>query len=164
VSGMAIIELTTVIDAPIDRVFDLSCSIDLHTTSTSKTSAARCSTPRTRRLAAGAEREMEISLEGSYRKDPPLRLNKFGLPEKSRYRTADVCALLGISPDLLRWRFLTGKYSEARRDGRGRVFNVEDLESILAQNKKLGKGRESPKSVRRASHLKTKTTSSPTVF
>ena len=93
----------------------------------------------------GAEREMEISLEGSYRKDPPLRLNKFGLPEKSRYRTADVCALLGISPDLLRWRFLTGKYSEARRDGRGRVFNVEDLESILAQNKKLGKGRESPK-------------------
>ena len=107
---------------------------------------------------------MEISLEGSDRKDPPLRLNKFGLPEKSRYRTADVCALLGISPDLLRWRFLTGKYSEARRDGRGRVFNVEDLESILAQNKKLGKGRESPKSVRRASHLKTKTTSSPTVF
>ena len=112
----------------------------------------------------GAEREMEISLEGSDRKDPPLRLNKFGLPEKSRYRTADVCALLSISPDLLRWRFLTGKYSEARRDGRGRVFNVEDLESILAQNKKLGKGRESPKSVRRASHLKTKTTSSPTVF
>jgi len=35
---------------------------------------------------------------------------------------------------------------------------------IRAQNKKLGKGKESPKSVRRASHLKTKTTSSPTVF
>jgi len=34
---MAIIELTTQIDAPIDRVFDLARSIDLHTTSTSKT-------------------------------------------------------------------------------------------------------------------------------
>lgn len=34
---MAIIELVTVIDAPIDRVFDLARSIDLHTTSTSKT-------------------------------------------------------------------------------------------------------------------------------
>jgi ligand-binding SRPBCC domain-containing protein len=32
-----LIELTTFIDAPIDRVFDLSRSIDLHTTSTSKT-------------------------------------------------------------------------------------------------------------------------------
>ena len=34
---MAIIELTTVIDAPIDRVFDLARSVDLHTSSTAKT-------------------------------------------------------------------------------------------------------------------------------
>ena len=34
---MAIIELTTEIDAPIGRVFDLARSIDLHTNSTSKT-------------------------------------------------------------------------------------------------------------------------------
>ena len=34
---MAIIELTTFIDAPIDRVFDLARSIDLHTSSTAKT-------------------------------------------------------------------------------------------------------------------------------
>ena len=34
---MAIIELTTEIDAPISRVFDLARSIDLHTDSTSKT-------------------------------------------------------------------------------------------------------------------------------
>jgi ligand-binding SRPBCC domain-containing protein len=34
---MPIIELTTVIDAPIDRVFDLARSIDLHTNSTAKT-------------------------------------------------------------------------------------------------------------------------------
>jgi hypothetical protein len=34
---MAIIELTTEIDAPISRVFDLARSIDLHTDSTSET-------------------------------------------------------------------------------------------------------------------------------
>jgi ligand-binding SRPBCC domain-containing protein len=34
---MAIIELTTAIDAPVIRVFDLARSIDLHTSSTSKT-------------------------------------------------------------------------------------------------------------------------------
>jgi ligand-binding SRPBCC domain-containing protein len=34
---MAIIELTTEIDAPIGRVFDLARSIDLHTNSTSRT-------------------------------------------------------------------------------------------------------------------------------
>jgi hypothetical protein len=65
-----------------------------------------------------------------------MRLNKFGLPEKIRYRTADVCAVLGISSDLVRWRFLTGKYSEVRRDARGRLFLLDDLEVILAQTKK----------------------------
>jgi hypothetical protein len=89
----------------------------------------------------GAEREIEINLEGPYRRVPAARLNKFGLPEKIRYRTADVCALLGISSDLLRWRFLKGKYSEARKDGGGRVFTLEDLEAILAQTKNLRKRR-----------------------
>src|SRR5262245_9616310 len=83
----------------------------------------------------GARHEIEISLEEPYRKVPTPRLNKFGLPEKSRYRTENVCILLGISSDLLRWRFLTGKYSEVRRDGRGRVFTLDDLEAILGQTK-----------------------------
>jgi hypothetical protein len=81
----------------------------------------------------GARREIEINLEGPYRRVPARRLNKFGLPEKIRYRPADVCALLGISSDLLRWRFLTGKYSEVRRDARGRLFTLDDLEAILAE-------------------------------
>jgi hypothetical protein len=87
----------------------------------------------------GAEHEVEINLEGPYRRVATPRLNKFGLPEKIRYRTADVCALLGISSDLLRWRFLKGKYSEVRKDGGGRVFTLEDLQAILAQNKNLHK-------------------------
>jgi hypothetical protein len=89
----------------------------------------------------GARREIEINLEEPYRRVPIPRLNKFGLPEKIRYRTADVCALLGISSDLLRWRFLKGKYSEIRKDGGKRVFTLEDLEAILAQTKNLPKRR-----------------------
>src|SRR4029453_15462107 len=85
----------------------------------------------------GARREIEISLEEPYRRVATPRLNKFGLPEKSRYRTEDVRAVMGISSYLLRWRFLTGKYSEVRRDGRGRVFTLDDLEAILAQTKNL---------------------------
>jgi hypothetical protein len=87
----------------------------------------------------GAEREIEINLEGPYRRVLAARLNKFGLPEKIRYRTGDVGTVLGISPDLLRWRFLTGKYSEVRRDGRGRLFTLDDLEAIIAQTQNLGK-------------------------
>jgi hypothetical protein len=89
----------------------------------------------------GAEREIEINLEEPYSRVPAARLNKFGLPEKIRYRTADVCALLGTSSDLLRWRFLKGKYSEVRKDGGGRVFTLEDLEAILVQTKNLPKRR-----------------------
>jgi hypothetical protein len=89
----------------------------------------------------GARREIEISLEEPYRRVPAARLNKFGLPEKSQYRTGDVCAILGISSDLLRSRFLTGKYSEVRRDARGRLFTLDDLEAILAQTRNLCKPR-----------------------
>jgi hypothetical protein len=87
----------------------------------------------------GVEREIEINLEEPYRRVPAARLNKFGLPEKSQYRTGDVCAVLGINSDLLRWRFLTGKYSEVRRDVRGRLFTLDDLEAILVQTKNLCK-------------------------
>ena len=81
----------------------------------------------------GAERKIEITLEKPYRKEPPPRLNSFGFPAKPRYRTGDVCAILRVSPDLLRWRFLTGKYSEVGRDGRGRIFTIEDVKRLISQ-------------------------------
>jgi hypothetical protein len=79
----------------------------------------------------GAGREIEITLEKPYRKEPPPKLNKFGIPEKPRYRTADASVVLGISADLLRWRFLKGKYSEVSRDARGRVYTIPDIERML---------------------------------
>jgi len=85
----------------------------------------------------GAERKIEITLEKPYRKDLPPRLNSFGTPVKLRYRTGDVCAILRVSPDLLRWRFLTGKYSEVGRDGWGRIFTLEDVKRLISQTRNL---------------------------
>ena len=85
----------------------------------------------------GAGREIEITLEKPYRKEPPLRLHKFGIPEKSRYRTADLYKVLHIDPNLLRWRFLRGKYPEVKRDGRGRIFTADDIERMLNEPPKL---------------------------
>jgi hypothetical protein len=53
----------------------------------------------------------------------PKRLNEFGIPEKKQYRSEDVARALGISTDLLRWRFRKGKYPEARKDS-GRPADV----------------------------------------
>jgi DNA-binding transcriptional MerR regulator len=58
-----------------------------------------------------------------------------GIPEKNRYRTGDLCPLLGIHADTLRWRFKTGKYPEVVRDGKGRIFALADIERILAITK-----------------------------
>ncbi len=55
----------------------------------------------------------------------------------SRYRTGDVCAILRVSPDLLRWRFMTGKYSEVGRDGWGRIFTLEDVKRLISQTRSL---------------------------
>ena len=85
----------------------------------------------------GAERKIEITLEKPYRKEPPPRLNSFGFPAKPRYRTGDVCAILRVSPDLLRWRFMTGKYSEVGRDGWGRIFTLEDVKRLISQTRNL---------------------------
>src|SRR6266704_3648662 len=85
----------------------------------------------------GAERKIEITLEKPYRKEPPPRLNSFGTPAKLRYRTGDVCAILRVSPDLLRWRFMTGKYSEVGRDGWGRIFTLEDVKRLISQTRNL---------------------------
>ncbi len=89
----------------------------------------------------GAGREIEITLEKPYRKNPPARLNKFGIPEKTKYRTADVCAVLRISPDILRWRSLRGKYPNVRRDGWGRIYTLDDIEGMLHNPPTLDKQR-----------------------
>jgi hypothetical protein len=89
----------------------------------------------------GAGREIEITLEKPYRKDPPPKLNRLGIPEKNRYRTADVCTVLKISPDLFRWRILRGKYPEAKRDATGRLFTLADIERLVEHKPQLDQRR-----------------------
>ena len=62
---------------------------------------------------------------------PPKPLNLLGIPEKPCYRTADVCTVLGIKPELFRYRLYTQKYPEFERDGKGRLFSIEDLRTLI---------------------------------
>jgi hypothetical protein len=89
----------------------------------------------------GARREIEITLGKPYRKELPTRVNRFGIPEKITYRTADVCSVLRITPDLLRWRSLQGKYPNVKRDGRGRIYTLEDIERMIANPPTLDRQR-----------------------
>jgi hypothetical protein len=41
----------------------------------------------------------------------------------------------------LRWRFLRGKYPEVKRDGKGRIFAMEDIERMLNEPPKLDQQR-----------------------
>ena len=55
----------------------------------------------------------------------------FGLPRKRRYTTKEVANVLGISPDLLRWRIKTGKYPDAQRGTAGRrLFTIDDVVTL----------------------------------
>ena len=63
----------------------------------------------------------------------PKRLNEFGIPEKKQYRSEDVARALGISTDLLRWRFQTGKYPDVPKDPAGRrMFSIHDVQRLAS--------------------------------
>jgi hypothetical protein len=59
------------------------------------------------------------------------------MPYKRHYRTGDLCLLLNVCPDAVRWRFTTGKYPNVPKDGNGRLFSLADIERILAITRKL---------------------------
>jgi len=60
---------------------------------------------------------------------PPL--NDLGLPQKELYTTADVCQVLGISPDNFRHRMLAGHYPEPGRIRDKRRFTEEQVREIM---------------------------------
>ena len=79
----------------------------------------------------GEIREIRLVLPEPYWRTPPTPLNSLGIPDKPYYRTTDVCALLGIKPELFRYRLYTGQYPEFPRDGKGRRFSFEDLQILM---------------------------------
>lgn len=91
------------------------------------------------RIHTAADAHFHDSVEFVIEPDCPFRqlraksLNRLGIPEKMQYRTKDVAVALGISTDLLRWRFRTGKYPDVIRDTAGRrVFSISDIERLAA--------------------------------
>ena len=69
----------------------------------------------------------------------PMELNEFGLRQADFYRIGDVCQVLRISPDLLRWRLRAGKCPESnRRDRRGRLFTLGEIRALLSRRQPTG--------------------------
>ena len=63
----------------------------------------------------------------------------FGLPRKRNYTTNEVAKVLGIGPDLLRWRIKTGKYPDAKRGSAGRrLFTIDDVVTLNALDSRRG--------------------------
>ena len=61
----------------------------------------------------------------------PLPVNEFGLLQADFYRIGDVCRVLRISPDLLRWRLRAGKCPDShRRDAKGRLFTQAEVRAL----------------------------------
>ena len=60
--------------------------------------------------------EVNLELDCPFKASRPKRLNEFGIPVKRQYRSEDVATALGVSTELLRWRFRTGKYLEVSKD------------------------------------------------
>ena len=61
----------------------------------------------------------------------PAPVNEFGLRDAEYYRIGDVCQVLRISPDLLRWRLRAGRCPEsARRDAKGRQFTLDEIRAL----------------------------------
>jgi len=87
----------------------------------------------------GELREVRLVLPEPYLRTPPKLLNSLGIPDNPYYRTADVCSVLGITPELFRSRLYTGKYPEFKRDGKGRLFSTEDLQMLIKLSQQLGK-------------------------
>ena len=52
--------------------------------------------------------EVNLELDCPFKASRPKRLNEFGTPVKRQYRSEEVATALGISTDLLRWRFEKG--------------------------------------------------------
>ena len=77
-------------------------------------------------------------METPFRKvlEKAVLLNRWGTEKKERYRTRDVCQILGIKPDTLRARIYSGRYPEPGRDSAGRRFWTEkEIEKFLEIDK-----------------------------
>ena len=66
---------------------------------------------------------------------PRLKPLPFGLKRKEFYTTTHVANVLGISPDLLRWRIRAGQYPSPKwKNKRERVFTLDEVCTVVAMH------------------------------
>src|SRR5437016_6500033 len=89
--------------------------------------------------------EVPVETDYPFKALRPKRLNEFGIPKKKQYRSEQVASALGISTDLLRWRFRKGKYEEVSKDSAGRrIFSIRDIQRLanIPLRRSHGSGRK----------------------
>jgi hypothetical protein len=80
---------------------------------------------------------VRIPLKLPYRKELPVKLNEFGIPEKPRYRNEDLAKILHVHPSTIQWRCDRGRYGAIKKDTAGRrYFPIEDLRRIVTQERR----------------------------
>lgn len=74
---------------------------------------------------------LNIPVIPPYLKPPEAPINDLGLPVKEYCTTQDLCKVLNIKPDTLRYRFRKGYYPEPKRVGGKRQFTEAELKDII---------------------------------
>ena len=65
----------------------------------------------------------------------PLKPVPFGLKRKEFYATTEVARVVGISPDLFRWRMRVGHYSSPKwKNKRERAFTLDEVCTLIAMH------------------------------
>ncbi|MFH1673719.1 MAG: helix-turn-helix domain-containing protein [Pseudomonadota bacterium] len=80
---------------------------------------------------------LRILVDPPYLKTPKPVINPLGLPVKPYYTTQDLCKVLNIVPDTLRYRFKAGYYPEPGKVGNKRRFAEKDIRDIIKITEKL---------------------------
>jgi hypothetical protein len=82
---------------------------------------------------------LKIPVHPPYLKEPEIPTNDFGLQIKSYYTTRDVCKVLELRADTLRYRFRSGIYPEPEKVGGKRRFSESDIIELSNVTKMLVK-------------------------
>jgi hypothetical protein len=80
---------------------------------------------------------LRILVDPPYLKTPKPVINHLGLPVKPYYTTQDLCKVLNIMADTLRYRFKAGYYPEPVKAGNKRRFAEKDIRDIIKITEKL---------------------------
>jgi len=69
---------------------------------------------------------------------PKPKLNQFGLPQKEFYTTKDLCKILDLHPDTIRYRLRKGIYPEPKnKAGDKRRYTLDEIKKLIRITEKF---------------------------